>query len=49
MSPASAAARIADLRRRIDDADHRYYMLDAPDIPDVVPIPEAAASWLERS
>ena len=34
MSPASAAARIADLRRRIDDADHRYYMLDAPDIPD---------------
>lgn len=27
--------RIADLRRRIDDANHRYYVLDDPSIPDV--------------
>ncbi|HSR66167.1 MAG TPA: NAD-dependent DNA ligase LigA [Xanthomonadaceae bacterium] len=35
MSPATTpAARIADLRRRIEDANHRYYVLDDPDIPD---------------
>ena len=35
MTPASApAARIAELRRRIDDANHRYYVLDDPDLPD---------------
>ncbi len=28
------AARIADLRRRIEDANHRYYVLDDPSIPD---------------
>ena len=30
----SAAHRIADLRRRIEDANHRYYVLDDPSIPD---------------
>ena len=35
MNPASAAARIAELRRRIDDANHRYYVLDDPTLPDV--------------
>ena len=35
MSPApSAASRVAELRRRIDDANHRYYVLDDPDLPD---------------
>lgn len=35
MSPATTpAARIADLRRRIEDANHRYYVLDDPDLPD---------------
>jgi DNA ligase (NAD+) len=29
------ATRIADLRRRIEDANHRYYVLDDPDIPDI--------------
>jgi len=29
-----AANRIADLRRRIDDANYRYYVLDDPAIPD---------------
>lgn len=29
-----AAHRIADLRRRIKDANHRYYVLDDPSIPD---------------
>lgn len=28
------AARIAELRRRLDDANHRYYVLDDPDLPD---------------
>ncbi|EQD41806.1 NAD-dependent DNA ligase LigA, partial [mine drainage metagenome] len=28
------AARIARLRRRIEDANYRYYVLDDPDIPD---------------
>src|SRR6476659_3605272 len=28
------AARIAELRRRIDDANHRYHVLDDPDLPD---------------
>jgi len=35
MKPASAADRIAELRSRIDDANHRYYVLDDPDLPDV--------------
>jgi DNA ligase (NAD+) len=30
----SPATRIAELRRQLDDANHRYYMLDDPDIPD---------------
>jgi hypothetical protein len=35
MTQASApAARAAELRRRIDDANHRYYVLDDPDLPD---------------
>ncbi len=34
MTLASAAARIADLRRRIDDANYRYYVLDDPQLPD---------------
>ena len=34
MTQATAAARIAELRRRIDDANHRYYVLDDPDLPD---------------
>ncbi len=29
------AARIAELRRRIDDANYRYYVLDDPSIPDI--------------
>jgi len=32
---ATAAARVAELRRRLDDANHRYHVLDDPDIPDV--------------
>ncbi|MEO6137685.1 MAG: NAD-dependent DNA ligase LigA [Luteimonas sp.] len=35
MSKASIAARIAELRRRIGDANHRYHVLDDPDLPDV--------------
>lgn len=31
---AEAAARIAELRRQIEAADHAYYVLDAPVIPD---------------
>src|SRR3954470_10956115 len=31
----AVAARITDLRRRIDDANHRYYVLDDPALPDV--------------
>src|SRR6476469_3528638 len=34
MKSASAADRIAELRSRIDDANHRYYVLDDPTIPD---------------
>ncbi|MGN6512311.1 MAG: DNA ligase LigA-related protein, partial [Lysobacteraceae bacterium] len=35
MSPATTpAARIADLRRRIEDANRRYHELDDPDITD---------------
>ena len=30
-----AATRIAELRRRIEDANHRYYVLDDPDLPDI--------------
>src|SRR3546814_19033066 len=33
--PPKAAARIAELRRLIDDANHRYHVLDEPDITDV--------------
>lgn len=32
--PSQAATRIAELRRRIDDANYRYHVLDDPDIPD---------------
>lgn len=32
--PSKPAARIADLRRQLDDANHRYYVLDDPAIPD---------------
>ncbi|HEY6544454.1 MAG TPA: NAD-dependent DNA ligase LigA, partial [Dokdonella sp.] len=37
MSPSarSSAARIAELRARIDDANHRYHVLDEPEIADV--------------
>ena len=31
----AAATRVAELRRRIDDANHRYYVLDDPDLPDI--------------
>jgi len=34
MSKPTAAGRIADLRERIDDANHRYYVLDDPDLAD---------------
>jgi DNA ligase (NAD+) len=34
MVKTTPAARIEDLRRRIDDANHRYYVLDEPSIPD---------------
>ncbi|HWT14406.1 MAG TPA: NAD-dependent DNA ligase LigA, partial [Patescibacteria group bacterium] len=34
MSARDIAARIAELRRRLDDASHRYHVLDDPDIPD---------------
>jgi len=34
MTQATAATRIVELRRRIDDANHRYYVLDDPDLPD---------------
>jgi DNA ligase (NAD+) len=30
-----AAARAAELRRRIDDANYRYHVLDEPDIADI--------------
>ncbi|WP_417473365.1 NAD-dependent DNA ligase LigA [Luteimonas mephitis] len=33
--PAKAATRAAELRRLIDDANYRYYVLDDPDIADV--------------
>lgn len=33
--PATAAARAAELRRRLDEANYRYYVLDEPTIPDV--------------
>src|SRR3546814_3689966 len=33
--PPKAAARIAELCRLIDDANHRYHVLDEPDITDV--------------
>ncbi|MFC5578197.1 NAD-dependent DNA ligase LigA [Lysobacter niabensis] len=37
MTPKSnpAAARIADLRQQIEDANYRYYVLDDPNLPDV--------------
>ena len=31
---AAAAKRITELRRQLDDANHRYYVLDDPSIPD---------------
>ena len=34
MSERDIAARVAELRRRLDDASHRYHVLDDPDIPD---------------
>ncbi|WP_119718090.1 NAD-dependent DNA ligase LigA [Cognatilysobacter tabacisoli] len=34
MASHDPAARIADLRRRLDDANHRYYVLDDPTIAD---------------
>mgnify|MGYP006203436379 CR=1 FL=1 len=34
MAPTDTATRIADLRRRLDDANHRYYVLDDPTITD---------------
>jgi DNA ligase (NAD+) len=34
MAKTTPAARIEELRRRIDDANHRYYVLDEPSIPD---------------
>lgn len=33
-SKPSAVQRAAELRARLDDASHRYHVLDAPDIPD---------------
>jgi DNA ligase (NAD+) len=33
-APPPPAARIAELRRWLDDANHRYYILDDPGIPD---------------
>lgn len=33
--PSKAAARIAELRRQLDDANHRYHVLDDPAIPDI--------------
>ena len=34
MTPPTPAARIADLRRQLEDANYRYYVLDEPSIPD---------------
>lgn len=34
MSSTSAAARVAELRRLIEDANYRYFVLDDPSIPD---------------
>lgn len=33
--PKTAAARIADLRQQLENANYRYYVLDDPNIPDV--------------
>ena len=32
--PSNTAARVLELRRQLDDANHRYHVLDDPDIPD---------------
>jgi DNA ligase (NAD+) len=32
--PSKSAIRVVELRRQLDDANHRYYMLDDPAIPD---------------
>ena len=34
MTPPTPAARIADLRRQLEEANYRYYVLDEPSIPD---------------
>jgi len=34
MPDSAANARVAELRARIEDANHRYYVLDDPSIPD---------------
>ncbi|MFT3668591.1 MAG: NAD-dependent DNA ligase LigA [Pseudoxanthomonas sp.] len=34
MTPPTPAARIADLRRQLEDANYRYHVLDEPSIPD---------------
>src|SRR6478672_7074218 len=34
MAARDIAGRIAELRRRLEDASHRYHVLDEPDIPD---------------
>jgi DNA ligase (NAD+) len=34
MAKPDIATRIAELRRRLEDANHRYHVLDDPDIPD---------------
>lgn len=35
MTASEIGARIEDLRRRLEEASHRYHVLDDPDIPDV--------------
>ena len=34
MTSRDISRRIASLRERIEDANHRYHVLDDPDIPD---------------
>ena len=35
INPTNPAARIAELRRQLEDANYRYYVLDDPSIPDI--------------